>query len=134
MKKRINRLNQKVKSYRKPKTVRKRFKQIVDYLDLPDIKLIVRKQQMNKKGDAIGLFSTGKEGKPYIILWKEGWDDQTIKHELTHYVQYLVDGQEIFVTDNTDDDLFEKEARVCQDLPKDVFKEYVKFRLEYKDF
>lgn len=125
--------------YNKPKTVKKAFKRILGELGLPKIKLIIRKEPFCKskkkrlKG-SVGIFDTGKKGKPYIVLWKEGWNDETIKHELIHYVQFLVDGERIFSTSNDDDDLFEKEAYVAQGLPIEELKQYVKFRLEYKEF
>jgi hypothetical protein len=121
-------------NFRTNREVREQFTKTVEFLGLPRIALYVREESLDKEGTNTGIFSLNKNGKPYIVLWREGWNSEIIQHELMHYVQYLVDEDSIFKTDGDEDDLFEKEAEVAGNMSLWDLKKYVTFRLEYKDF
>lgn len=117
-------------SFRKKHTARRYFEKLRKYLELPEIRLLIYSREESRKNN-IGIFNTGKNGKPYIALWKLGWNKRVIQHELIHYVQYLAEGEKIWdVAYNGDPekDPYEKEARSLQHLPKEQLKMYVEFR------
>jgi hypothetical protein len=127
-------------TYRKIKTVKKAFRDYLSLLNFPPIRLIVKETDMaatKEYAGSFGIFSVDKSGKPYIVLWRLGWRDDIIKHELIHYMQYLVDGDKVLKTGNLEEpqeDLFEKEAYSLMDLPDLDLAMYIQFRMEYKNF
>lgn len=90
----------------------------------------------------IGQFNVGAKG-PYITIWRDGMNRETIRHEVIHYLQYTLHGNAMFSTgyregedsDGDPTDPYELEAYSLEGLAIKNLRRYAKFRrsFEYKN-
>lgn len=108
------------------------FCKLLKKLNLPKIKVIFRSasNSCHPTNPSVGHFQVGKAG-PYIVLWKEGMTKRVIRHEIIHYIQYLIHGNRIWTHTKTlygDGDHYEWEAEALEGLTDKNLKKYVHFR------
>jgi len=126
-------------TFTKPETVKEFTNYIIKACKIPNLKIICRQSSCSKPGGLYGQFSVDKNKNPFIIFWREGWDQRIVRHELTHYVQYLIDGSRIFETNYLTrsgynrSDPFEAEAEIAESMVNEDFIDYTKFRIFYKE-
>ena len=114
------------------KSVRTYFYSLLDYLGLPRIPLYAREEPTSSEDDAWGIFNLDKNKEPYIVLWKDGWTSSIIKHEVIHYLQFLLYGEK-FLYVVSDPDPYELEAEALENLSRVRLKKYVNSRLIIRD-
>lgn len=114
------------------KTLRVYFYALLDYLDLPRIPLYVRDEDTSSTEEAWGIFDLNKNKEPFIVIWRGGWNKVVVHHEVIHYVQYLVHGEE-FLSVKHIPDPYELEAESLERLPRARLKKYIESCLIIRD-
>jgi len=106
--------------------VRAYFYQLLDYLDLPRIPLYVRGETISSDS-ALGIFNLNKNKEPYVVVWRDGWKKSVIQHEIIHYFQFLIYGDNLFHVHALPECPFELEAESLEILSKSRLKKYFKY-------